>query len=119
MSPALAARVESSVSGRRVRPGESVLGPRAKSMLRLALVLLVGLGVYSFGDARRKDAKKLERDRTALLDMLSVQAESLTAEEKAALARDEAVLQRLAGAYEGDLVDPSLVLSRSAVDVRG
>jgi hypothetical protein len=126
MSPALAARVEASVRGRRGehRPPSRSLGV---SLLRVGFVAAVLLVVGAVLYARQSYRRELEAARTALLDTLRTKSAALTDRDRGAVTRDEAWLTRLAGSYEGDFVAPELrdpatfaaMLARPAVYVRG
>src|SRR5262245_28234753 len=117
MSPALAARVEASVRGKRAAPR------RMTALLRVAIVLLVVAVVISFFSFRRREGQRVETERAALLAAVRVQSGSLTADDKASLGKVESLAQRLAGIYEGDAAAPELrladVVGRPAVYVRG
>lgn len=127
MSPELAARVESSVTGRRVKPGRSWGGPRLVAFVRAAFAIAALSFVVIVIVNKKRDATKLEQDRAALLATVTSLAASASDSDKGAVARDEALLVRLAGTYEGDYVSPDLAkpgalaaeLSRPAVYVRG
>jgi hypothetical protein len=117
MPPALAARVEESVRGRRAAPR------RFTALLRAAIVLLVLAVVVSFFRFRRREVQKVEGERAALLSAVRVQSGSLTPDDRASFTKVEALVQRFAGPYEGDVAAPELrladVVARPAVYVRG
>jgi len=128
MHPELAARIEASVRGKQYTPGATKrLPPRLVSLARAALVLVVGLAVYTVVSGRRHDRAELERTRNALLDAVGAQSAWLSPEDKGAVTRAESWLMRSAGDYEGDLVTAELrapgalaaVLARPAIYVRG
>lgn len=125
MAPELAARIASSVRGRRAR--STPLSPRVVSVLRLGFLLLALGVVSSLIVTRYQDGHALERERSALLDTVHAQAASLTEDDKGSLTRAQTWLARFSGAFEGDLVDRELqspgalaaFLSLPAVYVRG
>jgi hypothetical protein len=126
MSPALSARVEASVHGRRGkhRPPSGSLGI---SLVRVGIVAFVVLVVGAVVYARQSYRRQLEAARASLLETVRAKSAALTDRDKTAVARDEAWLTRLAGSYEGDLVAPEVrdpaafaaMLARPAVYVRG
>jgi hypothetical protein len=127
MDPALAARIEASVRGRKRRPGAPRLSPRLVALVRVGLVLAIAFVGYSVVGARRRDREEIERARTALLAAVHTHAASLTPEDKGSVVRADSWLVRLTGAYEGDLVADELrppgalksTLARPAIYVRG
>jgi hypothetical protein len=130
MAPALAARVEASVRGKRGEAnarGDSRWAPRLVSLVRLALVLGVVAVVAFVVLARRQERRDLERARAALLDVVRSESAALSADDLGAVARAEAWLTRSAGDYEGDLIADELrrpgalasLLTHPAVYVRG
>lgn len=127
MDPALAARIEASVSGRRNRPGAARISRRLVAVVRLGLVLVVAFGIYSFVSVRRREHQEIERTRAALLDAVRARSASLTASEKGSVGRAESWLVRLSGPYEDDLVTDELcapgalttLLQRETIYVRG
>jgi hypothetical protein len=128
MHPELAARIEASVSGKKYTPGAPRrLTPRLVRLARAALVLVVGLGIYTVVSGRRHDRADLERTRASLLDAVSAQSAWLSPEDKGAVTRAESWLMRSSGAYEGDLTTSELrgpgalaaALARPAIYVRG
>jgi hypothetical protein len=125
MSPALRARIEASVNGRRPTPGRRSK-PMALAMLRMSLVLVCLLAIGTFAMARRRAAVELEADRASLLERFKKETSGLTAEERAVGERVQAVLERAAGPYPGDSVTAELrgpafmaTLARPTVYVRG
>jgi hypothetical protein len=130
MDPALAARVEASVQGRRgqrSRGGDSRWAPRLVSLARLALVLAIAAVIAFVVLARRQDRRELERSRAALLEMLRSASAPLTPADLGAVERAETWLARASGAYEGDEIADDLrrpgalasLLSHPMVYVRG
>jgi hypothetical protein len=127
MHPALAARIEASVSGRKGGDGDARRRPLLVAIARLALVMMVAAVVLSVIALRRRDRRELEAMRAALLDKVRAGGASLTADDLRAVERAESWIERAAGAYEGDLVADELrrpgafaaTLARPAVYVRG
>lgn len=128
MDPALAARIEASVRGKEDTSGAPRrLSPRVVALLRVAVVAVVALGIYTVVSGRRRDREELERARGLLLEAVRVQAASLTAEDRGAVTRAESWLMRSAGEYEGDYVSAELrapgalgaALATPAMYVRG
>lgn len=127
MDPALARRIEASVSGRKRKAGGPLLSPRLVALVRVGLVVGLAFLGYSAVSARRGAKQEIERTRAALLAAVQAQAASLTPEERSAVLRADSSLVKLAGNYEGDLVAPALrgadalkkTLARPAMYVRG
>jgi hypothetical protein len=125
MAPALAARIESSVRGRRNSPGGTA--PRVVSVVRLGVVAAIVLLAWTLVIVRYREHRAIERTRAALLDTVRKHAASLGADEARFVARAEPWLVRLSGPYEGDLVSGEMrgveasraILARPAVYVRG
>lgn len=125
MAPALAARIESSVRGRRISPGSTA--PRLVSVVRLGVVAAIILLAWTLVILRYREHQAIERTRMALLDSVRKHAASLSAEETGFVPRAESWLVRFSGPYEGDLVASEVrggealraILSRPAVYVRG
>src|SRR5882724_3109623 len=104
MSPALAARIEASVAGRRGQPGRRFAAPRLMSIVRLGLVAAVALVVIGVVVVRRSEQQALERDRATLLASVQKESATLTDADRGAVAKIEAWLPRMGGVYEGDLI---------------
>jgi len=127
MDPALAARIEASVTGRRGTRRSAARTRRIVSLARLVLVFSVAFAVYAFVIGRRESRRALERARAALLESVRAQSASLAPEDHGTIARAESWLVSLSGAYEGDLVSSDLAapgalaatLARPLVYVRG
>ena len=127
MDPALAARVEASVRGRRATPGDASSAAHVRALIRLVLVVLVAsLGAWIFVTQRRESAR-VEGERTLLIDIAHGHNALLTESDRGAFGRDATWLASLSGAYEGDLVASELAapgvldatLARPAVYVHG
>lgn len=127
MDPALAARIEASVRGRKRKPGGPLLSPRLVALVRVGIVLAIAFVGYSVAGARRRDRLEIDKARSSLLDAVRVQSTSLTPEEKTSVVRADSWLVRFTGTYEGDLVADELhapgalktTLGRPAIYVRG
>jgi hypothetical protein len=129
MAPALAARIEASVRGKRGRgrPPSRSTRDRVSSLGRLGLALAVaGLVVFVIA-ARREDRRTLEGVRSVLLGTVHDARASLTPEDMTVVARASDWLTRSSGGYEGDFVAPELQaagalaarMSRPTLYVRG
>lgn len=129
MDPALAARVEASVRGRRTQaPGSGApFAPRLVAAFRFGLVAAAGAALCFFAVFRHQEREKLEQARASLLVAVRAQSASLRAEDAGFVKRAEPWLLRFAGPYEGDLVSDDLrapkamglILAQPAVYVRG
>jgi hypothetical protein len=106
MSPALAARIEASVRGRRGRP--AALAPRLVSIARLGVVAFIVLVVVMLMRLQKQDRDALEGARASLLDAVRAESSQLAGGDQELLVRVEASLVRAAGAYEGDRIDDAL-----------
>lgn len=126
MDPALAARIQARIRGRRAEPGRA-LAPLAVSALRFAALALVVAFVVVFLLARHRARQELAAMRAALLERASSARASLTDDDLKTPARVEAWLARAASAYPGDHVAEALrapgglaaTLERPAIYVRG
>src|SRR5687767_3356179 len=107
MSPALAARIEASVQGR--RPGaRTSSGPRLVSLLRLTVIaVIVGLTCWILLQ-RRRAQRELEQERAELIERVRRESAGLSPADRALVSRVEAWLARSAGAYAGDSVSAEL-----------
>src|SRR5262245_58079942 len=98
MDPALAARIEASVRGRKgSQKGQRTSAARARRLVALARVVFVLtaiFGVYSVIVGRRQARHALERSRTALLESVREQGASLKPEDRQSVARVEPWLMR-------------------------
>jgi len=127
MDPALVARIEASVSGKRRKPGRAAVAPRLVSVARLALIFIVVGVVYSVVSVRKRDKQQVSLARTELLLVASKNEASLTPSEKTSVARAEAWLVNFSRTYDGELVADELrapgaltaSLARPVVYVRG
>ncbi len=106
MSPELAARVETAVTGRSVGP--SKMSPRLIAVLRVGgIASLIGLVVWLVAVQRQANAE-FEADRNGLLAQLHEDSLRATDADKAIVSRIEAWGGKHAGAYGGDVVDETL-----------
>ncbi len=130
MAPALAARVEASVRGKRSAAGDPPGARWSPSRVTMARLGVIAAVVALFGSVvvlRRNDRRDFEAARAVLLDAARAASASLTPEDEGAVARMESWLTRSAGAYEGDFVSDEVkakgalaaVLTRPTVYVRG
>lgn len=112
MNPALAARIEASVTGRaavRVDPGARTRRlRRITSLARVVVVLGLTWALWSAFHAFRQSHIDLESARARLLDRARGESASLRDADKKAVARALDWLVRLSGPWEGDLVDAAL-----------
>lgn len=127
MHPALAARIEASVRGKRATPGDASSAATVRALIRLVVVVAVAsLGAWIFVTQRRESAR-IEGERTLLVDIVHGHDALLTDSDRGAFARDATWLGSLSGTYEGDLVASELAapgvldatLARPAVYVHG
>lgn len=124
MSPELAARIQSSVSGRRIK-GETRLPRWSKGILRIGVIGIAGWLVYALVDLKRRESKQLEHDRSVLLDSLAKQTATFTPDDPKADQRIDEQLVSLSGAWPGDLDELGTktalddALARSSVWIRG
>jgi hypothetical protein len=118
MHPALVARIEASVRGRRrehTMKRAASLSPRIVSLVRVVVVVLVGLGIYTVVMGRRRDRQELERTRAALLAAVRGQSSTLTPEDRNAVSRAESWLVELSGPHEGNFVAQDI---RGSIDLK-
>lgn len=126
MDPALAARIDASVRGRRKRPG-STIAPRVVAVLRVAafgaIVALVGW----FVTTRSHERRDVEQARATLLDDVRQKSASLTRYDNECVTRATSWLVGFAASDEIDFVGEELrapgafdaILARPVVYVRG
>lgn len=127
MDPALAARVEASVRGRRARPGGASTAAHVRALLRFALVAVVAGLTAWLVVSQRQESARVERERTSLLDIVHGHDALLSETARGAVAKSTAWLRGFAERYEGDVVAPELrapgglaaTLARPAVYVHG
>ncbi len=127
MNPALAARIDASVHGRRARASTSRVGPLLVGLARVVAVVAALAAVVAVVVTRHRRHDEIERARATLLADVRMRASALTAWDEACVPRAEAAAERFAGAYEGDFVAAELrapgaldrVLARATLYVRG
>lgn len=129
MDPALAARIEASVSGRRKQPGRrgTSIAPRMVSIARLGFVVaIIGL-VYGVIGVRRRESRDLDTTRAELVAAVRRHSTSLAEADRTAVARAEAWLVTFSRSYDGEVITDELrapgalaaALARPTVYVRG
>lgn len=94
MNTALRARVEKAVHGGRATSPRTIR--RVVSLARFALVLALGLGIYTVVTNRRSEQRELERVRSELVALARSHAEGLGPNDLGAVARAESWLARVA-----------------------
>jgi hypothetical protein len=126
MSPALRARVEASVRGRKTSTGRPRPG-RLRAASRVVLVLAILGTVTAVAAAERQLRRDRETARAALLEAARAERASLTEDDLKSVERASGWLSRLATTDEPDHVAADVrspnglqtLLARSAVYVRG
>jgi len=127
MNPALARRIETSVTGRRKQPSASHTSAQWVSRIRLVIISgLLALAVAMFLSIRHEYAE-LRQARATLLVKWNAQVSTLTQKDKDFLLRVEKALAPLYGRFPGDTIAEELrpagaisaLLARPAVYVRG
>jgi hypothetical protein len=127
MSPALVARIETSVTGRRPKSKAVRSTARRTSLLRLAAVLGLAAPIAVMATGYRRSRAELADARAALSGEWTRQTGTLSADDQGFLVRAEERLRGFAGEYPGDLTVETLrpagslgaVLGRPSVYVRG
>jgi len=127
MNPALARRIETSVTGRRKQPNAAHSSAQWVSRIRLVIISgLLTLAVAMFLSIRHEYAE-LRQARATLLVKWNAQVSTLTQKDKDFLLRVEKALAPLYGRFPGDTIAEELrpagavsaLLARPAVYVRG
>ncbi len=126
MSSELAARIEASVSGRRVAPGMK-RSPRKVSFFRILLVVTVAACIFGVAVLRKQEKQRVEAERSALLERLEREASRVTSGDQEALQRSLAWLERAPKTAPEDFVAAELLtpagwsarLSHPTLYVRG
>jgi hypothetical protein len=103
MNPALVARVETSVTGRRPKSQATRSTTRRTSLLRLAAVLGLAAPIAVMATGYRRSRAELRDARAALAGEWTRQTGSLSADDQGFLGRTEERLRTFAGEYPGDL----------------
>jgi hypothetical protein len=127
MNPALAARIEASVRGRRKRAGASRVGPIVVGVARVVAVIAAVALVFAVVVVRHRRHDDVEQARASLISDVRARASALTPWDEDCVPRAESRLEQLWGAYEGDVVAADLrapgaldtVLARPTLYVRG
>ena len=127
MNPALARRIEASVTGQRHQRSTAHRTVRWTSLLRAAVVLGVSGLIGAFYLAVRHEHAEMRQARANLLAQWNTFAATLTENDRGFLDRVERTLAPLQGAYPGDSIAGELRspgaleawLARPAVYVRG
>jgi hypothetical protein len=127
MNPALAARVEASVRGRRKKVGTSRVGPIVVGIARVVAAVAVIACVVAVVVTRHQRHDDIEHARAALIADVRMRASALTPWDEQCVPRAEAWLERFGGPYDGDLVASELrapgsldtELARPTLYVRG
>jgi hypothetical protein len=125
MNPALANRVRESL--RRGRSRGASFDRRWTAALRLAALVGIALALISLSVLRKREDDRLEHARGSLLDAVNQKRAELSDEDMRTLDRTVAVLLRVPGPYEGDLLAKetrgseafSAILERPILYVRG
>ncbi|MBS2016997.1 MAG: hypothetical protein JST00_29185 [Deltaproteobacteria bacterium] len=126
MDPALAARIEASVTGKKLAPGAPRSKPRFVMLMRLGVVVLVAFVVQSVVGWKRKERADVTRVRTELLAAIRPHA-TLSQTERDLPKRVEGMLVTISRSFERDRVAPELssqagfdaALARPMLYVRG
>ena len=115
MDAALRERIERSLEA---RGSAEASAARLRAIMRFASLAIIVYAVGYMISKRHAAKSALETQRATLLDTWTKKTSEITADDKKALAHDEALLEGLAGAYEGDFAEPT-ALTRTIVYVRG
>jgi hypothetical protein len=126
MSPALAARVQASVSGQPVAHGAR-LRPRAVSLLRFATLCMLFIAVGGFALLRQRELDTALQERTVLQGRIRRELAALAPGDLETVDRTRSWLLTSAGDYSGELIAEELrdrekfasLLARPTVYVRG
>lgn len=109
MSPALAARVAASVSGRRSTTPQARRTRPLTAIVRFVALALVVASVSTGYHYRRRTAHELAESRKVLLQAIDAHASSLSQAERNVLTRVEAAITlHVKVAYEGDFIAEDL-----------
>lgn len=117
MDAALRARIERSLEA---RGSAEASAARIRAIMRFASVAIILYAIGYMISKRHAAKSALETQRATLLDAWTKKTSEITADDEKALARDEALLESLAGVYEGDHAEPVPQLAtRTIVYVHG
>ncbi len=105
MHPALAARIEASVSGRTARGASSAL---VRSISRMGIAIAIVVVVVLVIVKRRDTGHILERERGYTLEVIHAAQATFDESDRGALKRTEDIIGKLGNAYEGDVVSSEL-----------
>jgi hypothetical protein len=125
MNPALAERVEASVTGRRKSPTGRVspsVVRRLVAWARVVLVVALAAAVYTGVTTYQHTRRALEAKRAELVGIVTIAQADVTAKDRSAVDRAAGWVNRLAGPYDGDVAAPpglAAELLRPAIYVRG
>jgi hypothetical protein len=115
MDAALRVRIEESLAA---RGSAEASAARLRAVMRFASLAIIVFAIGYFVSKRHATGKALETQRTTVLETWTKKTSDITPSDKKALARDEAILESLAGVYEGDTAQPT-AMTRTIVYVRG
>jgi hypothetical protein len=125
MNPALAERVEASVTGRKTSPTGRIspsVVRRFVAWARVVLVVALAAAVYTGVTTYQRTRRALEAKRAELVGIVTIAQADVTAKDRSAVDRAAGWVNRLAGPYEGDVAAPpglAAELLRPAIYVRG
>jgi len=127
MHPALAARVEGSVTGKKVTPGGPRSKPRFVMLMRLGVVVLVAFVVQSVVGFKKKERDDVTKVKTELLGSLRTHGEGVTDEDRALPKKVEPLLVKLSRSFEKETISADLrtkagfeaIFSRPMLYIRG
>lgn len=127
MDPALAARVEGSVTGKKATPGVPRAKPRFVMLMRLGVVVLVAFIVQSVVGFKKKERDDVTRVRSEALATVRSHSAGLSPEDLALPKKIEPLLVGLSRSFEKETIASELrtkagfdaVFSRPLLYVRG
>ncbi len=127
MHPALAARVEASVTGKKVTPGAPRNRPRMVMLMRVGVVVLVAFVVQSVVGFKKKEREDVTRTRSEVLTSVRTHSAGLTDEDRAQPKKIEALLVKVSRSFEREVVSADLktkagfeaIFTRPLLYVRG
>lgn len=127
MHPALAARVEASVTGKKVTPGAPRNKPRMVMLMRVGVIVLIAFVVQSVVGFKRKERDDVTRVRSEILTNVRTHGSALTDEDRAQPKKIEALLVKISRSFEREVVSSDLrtkagfeaIFTRPMLYVRG
>lgn len=127
MHPALVARVEGSVTGKKTTPGVPRSKPRFVMLLRVGVVVLVAFVVQSVVGFKKKERDDVTKVRTELLTSLRTRGEGLSADDRALPKKIEPLLVKLSRSFDKETISADLrtkagfeaIFSRPMLYIRG